>query len=271
MALLALLEGLFLIVGLRRRKELVVLVDGVPIEKLSLSDRCREVVKDLPVGFLIAMKESEVSLAYLSGFAVSCCSFLDIYGANDWTCQTRAQALVVSAFIPVLVNAFFIDSGLCDALNEPSFKLALTSDHSCRQAFIFSSTLTGIIQLSSLLFSPVLGLVTSKYSQPLILGFTSLAGGISFLGFAFLPDPRAWPVWFFALGMGISQIGGIVVCLSLVARVRGEVVAKEGRELGGSIAGTFSACGGLGVLIIGKASGGKKFSRFLLFFALYFD
>lgn len=59
--------------------------------------------------------------------------------------------------------------------------------------------------------------------------------------------------------MGISQIGGIVVCLSLVARVRGEVVAKEGRELGGSIAGTFSACGGAGVLIIGKASGGKFF------------
>lgn len=54
--------------------------------QVTTADRIKEVVKDLPVGFVVAWKEKEVALAYLSGFA------------------TRAQSLVGAAFIPIFVN-----------------------------------------------------------------------------------------------------------------------------------------------------------------------
>lgn len=156
---------------------------------------------------------------------------------------------------------FFINSGLCDIDSPPS--LFSSEAQGCRRAFILSSSLTGSIQsvpplplplsiltrlrrLISLLCSPLIGYLSSNYSQPLILSLTCSFGALAFAGFAFLPggDPRSGIAWLWAAFAGISQIGGIVVSLALVARTRGEAVAREGREVGGAISGAYSACGG---------------------------
>lgn len=233
--LIAIFEGIVLIFGLKIK--LAIPLKGAEAEgnQVTTADRIKEVVKDLPVGFVVAWKEKEVALAYLSGFA------------------TRAQSLVGAAFIPIFVNNFFIRSGLCD----PEGGGSLFESGGCRRAFIVSSILTGSIQLVSLLFSPVLGYLSSRFSQPLILSLTCLSGSVSLIFFALLPngDPRNPLVWIYAVGIGLSQIGGIVVSLALVARTRSEVVAREKREVGGAISGAYSFCGGLGVLLIGKIGG----------------
>lgn len=62
-------------VGLRTDKALqdesAILIEE---ERLPLKERLKEVVKDLPTGFVVALREKEVALAYISGFAVSECN-----------------------------------------------------------------------------------------------------------------------------------------------------------------------------------------------------
>lgn len=67
-SLLAVLEGLFLVVGLKLKSSPRSTSES---EKVPLGERLKEVARDLPVGFIVAWNESEVALAYLSGFAVS--------------------------------------------------------------------------------------------------------------------------------------------------------------------------------------------------------
>lgn len=134
------------------------------------------------------------------------------------------------------------------------------------------------MQLVSLLGSPLVGYLSSHVSQPLVLGLTSILGTASFAGFAYLPrggDPRSGIVWLYAVGMGLGQIGGIVISLALVAKGRGKIVASEGKEVGGVLSAAYSFCGGelhfcnlcsttlisfcsptgIGILVLGKLSG----------------
>jgi hypothetical protein len=67
-SLLAVLEGLFLVVGLKLKSSPRTTSES---EKVPLGERLKEVAQDLPVGFIVAWNEPEVALAYLSGFAVS--------------------------------------------------------------------------------------------------------------------------------------------------------------------------------------------------------
>ncbi|ORY68036.1 hypothetical protein BCR35DRAFT_171810 [Leucosporidium creatinivorum] len=228
---LALLESLFLIVGLRRRPTPPKSEDEqrqAEAEKKPFAKAALAAVAELPRGFVLATKEADIALSYLSSFA------------------GRSSATIVTAFIPLLVNHYFVTHGLCsdpNALADPS----LPPPNSCHSAFITSSILTGVVQLISLLTSPLIGYLSSHISQPLVLTLTSLLGSAAFGGFAYLPrggDPRSGIVWVYAVGMGVSQIGGIVVSLALVAKGRGKIVASEGKEVGGVLSAAYSFCGG---------------------------
>lgn len=177
--------------------------------------------------------------------------------------------MIVTAFIPLLVNhvrlcsshgtkikietdpsarrlQYFVTHNLCNEPN-PFADPSLPAPKSCHAAFITSSILTGVVQLVSLLSSPLIGYLSSRVSQSLVLGLTSIVGTASFSGFAYLPrggDPRSGIVWLYAVGMGISQIGGIVISLALVAKGRGKIVAIEGREVGGVLSAAYSFFGG---------------------------
>lgn len=110
--------------------------------------------------------------------------------------------------------------------------------------------LTGILQLVSLLLAPLVGILSSKVSQPAVLGLSALVGAASFILFAFLPqggDPRSPVAWPAVSGMGLSQIGGIVVSLALVAKSRGRLMTSDRtdkREVGGALSAAYSFCGG---------------------------
>ncbi|KAL8283293.1 hypothetical protein RQP46_005703 [Phenoliferia psychrophenolica] len=239
--LLALGEGIFLVWGLKGPVVVAESGEAELEERVALGwkDSAVGIAKELSRGFVIASGEGEVALACLSGFV------------------TRAQAIVVSAFIPLLINDFFLRSDLCESSSPTS--------QTCRPAIILTAILTGTIQLISLILAPAFGSLSARLSPSLILSLASLLGATSFLGLAGTEDPRSGIVWLWVGGMGISQSAGLVISLALVARGRSKVMAKGGgaaKEVGGAISGAYSACGGLGILIVGKA-GGSLFDQWV--------
>ncbi|GAA5969057.1 hypothetical protein JCM21900_005768, partial [Sporobolomyces salmonicolor] len=160
-------------------------------------------------------------------------------------CRTsRAQSVVVTAYIPLLVNRYFLQHDLCTP--QPAFSAVAASDlpdkHTCRRAYVLASVLTGVVQLLSLLCSPVIGLISSSPAlaapQAAVLALAFLLGAGACAGLAFLPgdgDPRSRLVWIWAGGLGVSQAAGVVVSLALVTKGRGVIVARTGREVGGAL------------------------------------
>ncbi|GAA5901296.1 uncharacterized protein JCM6883_000168 [Sporobolomyces salmoneus] len=206
--------------------------------------------KRLGMGFVIAKGNRDVSLALLTSFA------------------TRAQAVIVTAIIPLLVNRYFLNNDLCPS---PSSEIpGPPNKHSCREAYVLASILTGIVQLVTLLLSPLVGLIASssflsrvsRHPQAAVLASSFLLGSCACAGFASLPngDPRLHLVWLYAIGLGIAQAAGTVVSLALVTKGRGTIVANEGKEVGGSLSSAYSFSGGLGILLIGS-TGGMLFDR----------
>ncbi|BGP43528.1 hypothetical protein JCM10449v2_007563 [Rhodotorula kratochvilovae] len=205
--------------------------------------RLRKEAGTLVEGFRLAGKSGDVALGYAASFA------------------SRAQTIVVTAYIPLLVNRYFLDHDLCgpNTLVDPA-------RDSCRQAYILASILTGVIQLLSLLLSPLVGLLSSSprlssfHPQALALALSFLLGAFSFLGLALLPplgdgDPRSRLSWLYAMGVGAAQAAGIVLSLALVTTGRGALAAKEGREVAGALSGAYGFSGGLGILAIGSGAG----------------
>jgi hypothetical protein len=76
----------------------------------------------------------------------------------------RAATIVSSLFIPLYVAQYFARSGKCDL--DPS---GPPTKEGCRDAYILSSTLTGILQVSLKLFQSIF--MTLCSSSPFCLPF----------------------------------------------------------------------------------------------------
>ncbi|GAA6060574.1 hypothetical protein JCM10212_006809 [Sporobolomyces blumeae] len=240
---IAVCEGIFALYGLPGRS-------GLPIEGggtgRGVRKTIRRLAKRLLAGFVVAGKNGDVALGLLTSFA------------------TRAQAVIVTAVVPLLVNRYFLNNGLCSS--TPDLLLADgPTKHSCRQAYILASILTGIVQLVTLVGSPLVGLLSASPTlsslfrdpQAFVLASAFVVGTLSSAGFAALPggDPRLSVVWLFAVGLGLTQAAGTVISLALMTKGRVAVVAKEGKEVGGALSSSYSLCGGLGILIVGSSGG----------------
>lgn len=256
-SILALLVGLSLIVGLRRRNERYSLI---PKNRLtSTRTSWWSSLRPLGYGFDLCLEEPFLVVAYAAGFSA------------------RATTIAVSAFIPVLVNQYFIASGQCqlDRPNIPSDEVK----KGCHAAFALASALTGTVQLSALLLAPLVGWLASHRSQPALLAFSNAVGAIGFLTMGLLPTPRHWLMWPICVALGVAQISGIVVSLSLCASGRSRIqraifarkksslppvspsgetcpadqttqeVMQNQSDISGAIAGVYSLCGGLGILV----------------------
>ena len=227
---------------------------------------------------------SMLGLGYLGGFVA------------------RAASVGLSLFIPLSVNAYFIRSGQCDAIQHNPADLK----KECGRAYTLAAELTGISQLAALIFAPVFGYLGSKVaiqSGPVIAA--ALAGIVGSVGFASIknPDPNGvgGSPWIFVIVvlLGIGQIGAIVSSLGIVGQCvlatqatpsylgwharsgvdntdgsgpqesTNDSIDSEGtpllsapqsrsasrQYLKGSIAGTYSLAGGVGILLLTKLGG----------------
>ncbi|POS83674.1 hypothetical protein EPUL_004585 [Erysiphe pulchra] len=162
---------------------------------------------------VLGIRDYQIGLGYIGGFVA------------------RASSVGITLFIPTYVNAYFLEQGFCDiSPNDPSSELK----KECRAAYLLASELTGISQFIALLFAPVFGYLSQRYSRfniPTLIA--SISGIIGYLGFAHLASPETKnidgrggsPKIFLIVSLiGISQIGAIVCSLGLL----GQAILSKG-------------------------------------------
>ncbi|GAA5985695.1 hypothetical protein JCM10908_007076 [Rhodotorula pacifica] len=210
----------------------------------------REVGNKLVEGFRLGAKDGNIALGYASSFA------------------SRAQTTVTNAFLPLLIERYFSKYHLCDTPPDSLLPPRVDRD-SCRRAYILASALTGIVQLLSLVLSPLVGYLASspttsrltRHPHAALLGSASLVGVVAFVGYSTLPrdgDPRSGLTWVYASGVGVAQAAGVVLSLALVTTGRGRIVAADSArraEIAGTLSGAYGFSGGLGILFVGASAG----------------
>ncbi|KNF01779.1 hypothetical protein, variant [Puccinia striiformis f. sp. tritici PST-78] len=251
---IALATSILMIFGLCRRGENV-----WPIKSYSSNSSptdWKESIQALMLGFKLIKQHRHLIVAYAAGFAA------------------RATTIGVTAYIPVFVNQYFTSTGQCQ-LDRPDAPPEEVKK-GCHAAFALASALTGTVQLSALLLSPVVGWMAATYPQPRLLAISNIMSALGFILFGLLPRPNHVLVWPTCILLGLSQITGIVVSLSLCASCRWQIFHSESaisqtrqtestplisdspppqpdqapwRDISGAIAGVYSLSGGLGILV----------------------
>ncbi|KAJ9662077.1 hypothetical protein H2198_001619 [Neophaeococcomyces mojaviensis] len=225
--------------------------------------------------FLVGFTRTDVFIGYIGGFVA------------------RASSVGISLFVPLLVNATFLSSGLC--ASEQDHPAGLPDiKRRCPRAYVVAAELTGASQLVALLCAPLFGYWSSRATnKTLPLMFAAAVGIIGYPLFALKFDPHddekaERAVAFVAVCfIGISQIGAIVCSLGILTTgilakaidsnsisnpsteqpnipenepllATGE--ASKSREMNltelkGSVAGVYSFYGGAAILLLTKVGG----------------
>lgn len=161
----------------------------------------------LATSITLGFSDMNIGLGYVGGFVA------------------RASSVGISLFIPLFVNAYFINSGRCPANPDKSPKTPSEIKENCARAYIVASIISGVSQLVALICAPVFGYLSSvyqKYNLPLLLASVAGIAGYVIFGNIKSPDPQtddgSYGIFFIAALLGISQIGAIVCSLGLLAR-----------------------------------------------------
>ena len=215
-AVVALLVALFCLVGLRRLK----------------SEEGRKTVAGpafLLRNFWVALKlgvtNSDITLGYIGGFVA------------------RASSVGISLFVPLIINASFLESGLCPSTDVGQPGGLPDIKRRCPQAYVLAAELTGVSQLVALLSAPLFGYASAKLGSIMPLAFSSTAGIIGYPLFATQFEPERHKVVSFlsVCLIGISQIGAIVCSLAVLSGgVLDEAASEDKQHAASSTATTDS-------------------------------
>ncbi len=175
---------------------------------LRFTTPLRQMLDSFHTAILAGFRQSDIAIGYLGGFVA------------------RASSVGISLFIPLLVNAMFLSSGLCDAQDTNGDPTGLPDiKRKCPRAYIVAAMSTGVTETVALVFAPIFGYWAAKASRrevPLLVA--SVAGVVGYPLFAHEFDPddsdtskRA--LTFVAASLiGISQIGAIVCSLATLSQ-----------------------------------------------------
>lgn len=236
----------------------------------------REMWDSFKIAVMTGFKHSEIGIGYVGGFVA------------------RASSVGISLFIPLLVNAMFLASNLCDEDQSEGDPSGLPDlKRRCPRAYVVAAELTGATETVALIFAPIFGYWSARTSRKqLPLLFASLCGMVGYPLFAQAFDPdgshtgKRVVVFFSASLIGISQIGAIVCSLGTLSKgileeggdkTKDDTTANgSGEEEGqplldaddsprrkdirlsalkGSFAGVYSLYGGVAILILTKLGG----------------
>ena len=150
-----------------------------------------------------AAVDPRIGLGYLGGFVA------------------RASSVGISLFIPLYVNTYFVNSGLCNVESDNPADVK----EQCREAYILAAKLTGVSQLVALISAPIFGYLADKSPHlqiPLIIGALCGIAGYSGLAATETPLPNGEngsPVIYLIVALlGVSQISAIVCSLGLLSK-----------------------------------------------------
>ena len=157
--------------------------------------------------FFLGFTNPDIGLGYIGSFVA------------------RSSSVGISLFIPLFVNHYYRESGLCHAAQPGLLPRDLGGiKKSCPEAYVLASILTGVSQLVALITAPAYGYLSDKSRRhKLPLHFSALAGIAGYVAFPLLPSPNFrgsdgnWGV-FIVMGLvGLSQIGAIVCSLAVLS------------------------------------------------------
>jgi MFS family permease len=165
----------------------------------------KHLLSNFRTAIILGFSRADIGLGYVGGFVA------------------RASSVGISLFVPLLVNALFRSSGLCDH-NRDDIGGLPDLKRKCSQAYILAAELTGVSQLVALLSAPIFGYASARLGRRQIpLMFASVAGIIGYLLLAtrFSVDTdhqKGSAEAFLSMCLiGISQIGAIVCSLGILS------------------------------------------------------
>ena len=244
-----------------------------PQPKMKLSEQIKDTWANLKQAVAAGFRHSDIALGYTGGFVA------------------RASSVGVSLFIPLLVNALFLSSDLCNEESVFETPGGLPDiKRECPKAYRVAAMMTGVCETMALIAAPAFGYASSRTKRRgLPMMVASLAGVIGYPLFAtqFDPDPAEHGKRTLALIavslIGVSQIGAIVCSLGILSNGilshTAEGVADGVQDAGdqereallpsqqngpagknlsslkGSVAGIYSFYGGLAILVLTKVGG----------------
>ncbi|KAI9250180.1 major facilitator superfamily domain-containing protein [Phascolomyces articulosus] len=186
--------------------------------------RSVEVVDNLKHGVLAA-KDPRIALGYVSSFFA------------------RADEVIITHFISLWVQQYYIDIGRCQV------------GAYCPYASSSTQTMTGIAQSVALVVAPFFG-IGSHFSKEWSLIIAGCIGVSGCIPFAFSINPTANTSLAFVILLAMGEYGMIVAGLALLAR------DKVRPEYRGGVAGVYSLCGCIGIMIVSKV-GGVLFDKWM--------
>ena len=107
----------------------------------------------MSTAFTLGFRHADIGLGYLGGLVA------------------RASSVGISLFVPLLVNAAFLSSGLCNEGGMDTPGGLPDIKRRCPRAYVLAAELTGVSQLVALLSAPAFGYMSAKFgtSIPLII------------------------------------------------------------------------------------------------------
>ncbi len=165
---------------------------------------------------LTAARNPRIALAYGSAFA------------------SRGDMVVVGAFFSLWVTQAATALGRSDA-----------------DALAKAGMLFGIVQVSALLWAPVIGLIADRVNRVSAMAFAMALGALGFLGIGLVEDPLAPAAIAACVCLGIGQMSAITASQVLIGQ-------EADARLRGSIVGVYSFFGALG-LVASTVVGGRLF------------
>ncbi|KAF7731969.1 hypothetical protein EC973_007074 [Apophysomyces ossiformis] len=175
---------------------------------------------------ILAGKDPRIALGYASSFFA------------------RADEIIITNFISLWIIQYYIETGECEVGKV------------CYMAMASSSTLTGIAQSVALASAPVFAAGSEYLPKEVPVMLAGIIGATGCIPFALSIDPTSQASYGFVVLLAIGQIGMII---SGMAMIGGPYVPEDCK---GSIAGTYSFSGALGIIVIAKL-GGVLFDKWM--------
>ncbi|KAG0323728.1 hypothetical protein BG000_002503, partial [Podila horticola] len=151
---------------------------------------------------------------------------------------SRADTVLFTSYVSLWVVQHYEDLGWC------------TKEYNRGAAAGDTHMLTGMAQGISLAFAPIYGYMSERMEKSTVLAIAGVIGAVGSFPFAFTkaaPADKSNFVWVNLVGVG--QIGMIVTGMTLVSGLNLDA------KYYGSVAGVFSFCGALSIMVMAKLGG----------------
>lgn len=169
-----------------------------------------------------ATKEPRIALGYATSFFA------------------RADEIIITNFIALWVNQYYVEKGKCQV------------GQSCLYGLASSSTLTGYAQLVALAGTAFFSLASEYLPKEFAVFVAGVIGACGNIPFAFNPDPTSKLALGFVILIAVGEYGMIISGMAMVA---GNHVKREDNA---AVSATYSFIGAIGIIILSKV-GGKLF------------